>query len=235
MQVYNYAVFPVIIGVSGCKLPRRDPDTLTNVNTVDCPTVGNVTLSIFGYFFGIPGSNPPTVVVGFTPTVGVVLPFVNGTNQSVVTFLLPPGIGADLNVTVRTMHLPRYDLSLFVHSNRLVQVILQPAGISSQPFPHALSYAAPSISNLSGCATSHPNRVARLTDCNRTGGDVVTIFGNNFGTPTSALQVRVLVGGQSCDVQYATESLIHCKLAPGRLLSNTIIIIQFNGTLQFIL
>ncbi len=111
-------------------------------------------------------------------------------------------------------------------------MILQPSGISSQPFPHALSYAAPSISNLSGCATVNPNQVARLNDCNRTGGDVVTIFGNNFGTPTSALQVRVLVGGQGCDVQDATDSLIRCKLSSGRLLSNPIVIIQLNGTVD---
>ena len=101
--MYNYAIFPVITGISGCKPTRRDPDTLAIVTTVDCPTVGNVTLSVTGFFFGIPGPNPPTVVVGVTPTVGIVLPLLNGTNQSVVIFVLPPGIGADLNVTVRVL------------------------------------------------------------------------------------------------------------------------------------
>ncbi len=101
LQLYNYAIFPVITGISGCKPSHRDPDTLAIVATVDCPTVGNVTLSISGFFFGVPGPNPPTILVGLTPTVGIVLQLLNGTNQSVVTFNLPPGIGADLNVTVR--------------------------------------------------------------------------------------------------------------------------------------
>ena len=101
LQLYNYAVFPVITGISGCMPRRRDPDTLAIVNTVDCPTVGNVTLTITGFFFGIPGPNPPIVVVGSTLTSGIILPFFDGTNRSVVTCVLPPGIGADLNVTVR--------------------------------------------------------------------------------------------------------------------------------------
>ena len=119
LQLYNYAVFPVITGVSGCKPTRRDPDTLINVFTVDCPTVGNVILSVYGFFFGVPGPNPPTVLVGLTPTVGVVLPLVNGTNETVITFVLPPGIGADLNVTVRELNCRDF-LSLSAHHNRLI-------------------------------------------------------------------------------------------------------------------
>jgi hypothetical protein len=103
LQLYNYAIFPVITGISGCMPTRRDPDALAIVNTVGCPTVGNVTLSVTGFFFGIPGPNPPIVVVGSASTIGVILPLLDGTNQSVVTFALPPGIGADLNVTVRML------------------------------------------------------------------------------------------------------------------------------------
>ena len=81
---------------------------------------------------------------------------------------------------------------------------------------------------MSGCSAVFPDRATRLNDCNRQGGEVVTLFGRNFGAPPLPL-VLVLIGGQGCEVQDATESRIRCKLSPGRLVSNAIIIIQFNG------
>ncbi len=99
-QLYSYATSPVITGVSGCGPPRQDSDTNFVVSTVDCPTVGGFNMTIAGFFFGFPGLIPPTIVIGLAQTFGNIIPSAAGANQSVVTFVLPPGISADLNVTV---------------------------------------------------------------------------------------------------------------------------------------
>ena len=100
-QLYSYAIFPIITGVSGCGPARQDSDTMIIVSSVDCPTAGGVLMTIVGFFFGTPASAPPIVLVGTAQTVGTVLPSMSSTNQSALTFVLPPGITADLAVTVR--------------------------------------------------------------------------------------------------------------------------------------
>jgi hypothetical protein len=90
----------------------------------------------------------------------------------------------------------------------------------------ALSYALPVLDSLTGCAS--PNATNAVTGCTRTGGDLVTLMGSQFGT----VGMRVLIGGDSCPLDksfLAGESVIRCKLKTGTTLANQIIILQDTG------
>jgi hypothetical protein len=90
----------------------------------------------------------------------------------------------------------------------------------------AISYALPVLESLLGCAS--PNATHAVIGCARTGGDLVTLMGSQFGT----VGMRVLIGGDSCpqDPNFQSgESMVRCKLKTGTTLSNQIIILQDTG------
>ena len=59
----------------------------------------------------------------------------------------------------------------------------------SAPLPF-LSYAAPTLTSITGCL---PDTTTSVIDCDRTGGDVVTIVGQNFGVAEAQVCMYVCV------------------------------------------
>ena len=75
-----------------------------------------------------------------------------------------------------------------------------------------ISYALPSITSIAGCSTQS---TMHATDCQRVGGDVIVIDGDNFGGEGAT----VLVGRGKCGNVTHTPGKEHtqltCRLAAG--------------------
>jgi hypothetical protein len=124
-------------------------------------------------------------------------------NRTSFQFTLPKGSGLQLSLTVRS-------------------------GSSERTLLNALSYSLPNITGLVGCNAASP--VAQIQQCNRTGGDLVTIFGSNFGQGVP----NVLVAGKPCRLQFPLQSNIVCVLPPmpiDHALGNQVIVVQSTGGL----
>jgi hypothetical protein len=95
-----------------------------------------------------------------------------------------------------------------------------------------LYYAAATISSITGCTTSGISTV----DCDRYGGNQITLTGTNFGPADPAAQV--IVGGQLCDnVVHGASGLAYvhkqltCTLRSGTLANVPVLVIQGLGVL----
>jgi hypothetical protein len=96
-----------------------------------------------------------------------------------------------------------------------------------------LSYAAPYVTSIMGCATTSANQI-RAIDCTRTGGDIITVMGTNFG----ASDATVLVGGLRCvnvshDITHPHARLT-CVLPANVGLSRPIIVFAQGSAQQLI-
>ena len=92
-----------------------------------------------------------------------------------------------------------------------------------------VSYAAPSVSSVSGCTDVGSS----TTNCPRAGGQRVTVIGTNFG----ASDAEVLVDGVRCTaVTHAPPPNNHinvsCSLPAGTALSSSLLLVQNNGQLS---
>eukprot|EP00808_Paulinella_micropora_P005719 g34204.t1 len=90
---------------------------------------------------------------------------------------------------------------------------------------YKLSYAPPTLAAIQGCsAAASPSTSAQ--DCPRTGGEILTITGSNFGSSEAV----VLVGGQLCTELSHVAGLEHtkltCRLPRGSGLNKTVMVIQ---------
>ena len=112
---------------------------------------------------------------------------------------------------------------MFLSSFSVVQA--STTGGLSAALENAVSYAAPTVTGLAGCAMS-ANVSSTLVECDRNGDNIVTIYGFNFGPPGA----RVLVGGQLCtQVGSSLETAITCRLKSGTTVTNQIIVVQATG------
>ena len=121
-------------------------------------------------------------------------------SSSQLTCLLPAQAGSNVSVIVTT-------------------------GLSFSQPAALVSYAAASITAISGCSYSFSATV----NCNRAGGDTVTIVGSNFG-PSSP---TVLIDGNECSalLMNGTESGLTCITPAGTQTQRSVILIQSGGSL----
>ena len=95
-----------------------------------------------------------------------------------------------------------------------------------------LSYAAPVFTSIKGCETDPAGTDA--LGCLRTGGDIITIVGSDFGADGAV----VLVGGKSCspvnhiDVGGDFTTTVTCQLGSGTTTDNGIVLLQKGGVTQ---
>jgi len=102
-------------------------------------------------------------------------------------------------------------------------------GISS-----LLSYHRPSVVKVSGCRSDAENPKSAV-DCPRTGGEIITVLGSNFG-PSEPI---VMVGGVACERLTSAESYdqesqdrVMCTLPAGSGSLKSVNIIQINGLIS---
>ncbi len=92
---YDYSIVPQLTNITGCESSRLDDDWNTVVQTVDCPTAGNVKMALYGGNLIL----PLTLSVGGNfITDKQVTP-----DNSALFFTLPPGTGQGLNIVVCTL------------------------------------------------------------------------------------------------------------------------------------
>jgi len=153
------------------------------------------------------------------PHIPVCLFFISNLLFCVSSFLpqircvLPPGSGRSQSVSVTV-----------VRDFRLLY---------SKPEP-LLSYTPPSIVSVTGCGVGKDN--LQTINCRRTGGDILTILGQNFG-PSGA---TILIGGEDClnvihrgtpndDFDRENHESLTCVLNEGFGLEKGVIVLQRNG------
>jgi hypothetical protein len=137
----------------------------------------------------------------------------------------------DSAVTViDTVNFTSFRFELPAGSGVGLTLMVATGGTSSPPLVNALSYALPNVSGIAGCGAVVPSNT--VLNCSRTGRDLLTIIGNNFGPG----QVKVLLSGLPCsnEATLSADTRIVCVLPPmpiGRALANQLIIIQASGGL----
>jgi hypothetical protein len=90
-----------------------------------------------------------------------------------------------------------------------------------------LWYAAANVTSISGCAGGY--QIAKVSECNRLGGDIVTMTGINFGIGSSA-PPSVFIGGTLLDdVNQTSSSTIEVALPKGNRLDTAVLVLQSAG------
>jgi hypothetical protein len=92
---YDFPAAPVIVNITGCARGNIDSDTSVFVNTVNCPTAGNIVMTIVGFNFKL----PLQIQIGpFAVTTSITLS--SQLSPASLFFLLPPGVGQALSIKV---------------------------------------------------------------------------------------------------------------------------------------
>lgn len=191
-DTYSYPQEPFIEVVSGCS--GFDPNTNS---TFDCPTAGDVTLTVAGTGFLAP--------LSFFVN-GRLCPLIHRSNTR-FNCTLPPGTGSGLSVLIK-------------------------AGSQRLDSRARISYARPTVLGVVGCShTEHPS-VPLVTNCSRSGGDVITVVGRNFYH--EGAQVRI--GGIDCtEVTHHANTpheVLYCKTPGGITVMQPVDVFQRYGELS---
>jgi hypothetical protein len=84
-----------------------------------------------------------------------------------------------------------------------------------------LSYAPPQPASVTGCTAAADGLAVR--NCSRSGGQVVTIQGFNFGPEGG----RVFIGNTPCQsLEYVSHRELRCTVPPGTGLGKPVLVIQ---------
>lgn len=179
---YSYPQTPLIYSVEGCTV---DPDNSNR--TINCPTDA-LDESEDQILLTITGEHFGTNIYdsGISISVGTATcgNIASPTPGSVLTCELPAGSGI----------------------NQAVRVV---SGGLFSPRETFVDYASATITSVQGCPTDEGSTT---TDCARTGGDIITISGDNFGVSGAT----VLVGTSQC------TSLSHNSTTPHTSVSCTV-------------
>jgi hypothetical protein len=124
---------------------------------------------------------------------------VSSTSDQQVVCELPPGNGKNVDL-----------------------VVTDSTGLSSFP-ARSLSYSPPSITSVTGCT---PGSDGSPTECARTGGDIITIVGENFGPSGSSK--TVMVGGEVCPTSDDFGNEMTCTLPPGTGADKPVLVLAAN-------
>jgi hypothetical protein len=99
-------------------------------------------------------------------------------------------------------------------------VVVDSSGTPSMPKGY-VGYSPPEITSVAGCTD---NALGSTEDCARSGGNVITINGTNFG-PLGSVRT-VLVGSDVCpfSTENATDTSVICNLRQGRGTAKTVLV-----------
>ena len=196
MTVTNDFEGPFVALLKGCP-SRFDP--VANASIMACPTSGgesNVIEILGSRFCGV----------------GMVDVMVDSRPCQVVGMLADSGCNLDVTAAGVTHDL-LCRLPIGGGANKTVTVTVNGKSTSIP-----ISFAAPTLTGLAGCALplSAPSRA--LSGCSTHGGDRITLFGRDLGHPD--LDVSILIGGRECaDVVFPfpddPQSAVSCLLPPG--------------------
>jgi IPT/TIG domain/Tyrosine-protein kinase ephrin type A/B receptor-like len=194
---------PVVEQVKGC---TSKPSINSNA-TYDCDTSGGTKITIQGQKFCVDGLCETTLLTVYVGT--SVCSDVDVISTNKITCILPPGSGTGSASAVR---------------------ILVSNGAVSEAVP-LLSFAAPLVISVRGCATLSSQR--RIVGCPQSGNVTITISGQYFGPS----QASVRVGRYPCaHVQHGdgvseltTDTALRCTLSAGYGVQLPITVFQFQG------
>jgi hypothetical protein len=172
---YSYPYKPTLTTITGCGPPQNDSVTGILVEATNCPTLGNITLTMYGTNF------IPPFVININAQDKCELPLnydvlVQRNNFSLFTCTLPQATGTILPVSVF-------------------------ASGYTELFQNMISYALPDVQDIFGCTRSYEASRPGIVECNRKGGNVVTIVGSQFGKT----RARALVNGKLCKPKSSSE------------------------------
>lgn len=106
-------------------------------------------------------------------------------------------------------------------------VSVSASSLFSAPVP-LLSYAAPSVTQVVGCQTSSHAGLS-VHGCERSGGDVLTVHGYNFGLSGA----RLFIGATECNATlHIDHSRLLCTVPPGAGADRPVLVLQRNGVLN---
>ncbi len=217
-DTYSYPSAPSITKVTGCT-----PDSFFPSRTTLCPTLGNITLTIFGASL----SESVSIYVD-----GKLCPRTGGeTIVGAITCILPSGTGSNRTVIA-------------------VAPSLRSGTATSLSLPF-LSYARPIITGVKGCDSPN-NFTNNLFNCSRSQLNQLIIQGSYFGLSGARVLVggtecqSVCHGGQLRNASLSSsilfcnttvpailaDSIISCQFPPATTLNRPIQVIQQNAQLN---
>ncbi len=195
-DTYTYPVNPIVDKVEGCGVN-------TNPETSECPTAGQIELTITGSNF----LHPYLTFVDGKPCVSTFVGI--PTSTEVITCTLP--VGSGLNVPI------------FVSARAKFSV---PQYILSYSVPR-ITAVSPLNPGAGGCQQGA--NATTLVGCTRTGGDEIVVEGTNFGLSGSF----AFIGGLLCTDLVHDSTTPHtkvvCKTPPGSRLERVLVIFQYSG------
>jgi hypothetical protein len=118
------------------------------------------------------------------------------------TCITPPGTG--------------YRQTVVAAQNSLVSVPL-----------NTLWYAAANVTSIDGCNGGY--QIDKVSECNRTGGDIVTMTGTNFGVGSTSPPSVFIGGTLLTDVIQTSLSTIEVTLPVGNRLDTAVLVLQSAG------
>ena len=161
-----------------------DPVSISLVFPQNAPTQGNFTVTVVGNNFGLTAAVKATIS-------GNSCPIVNSSthNNSYFECTLPPGVAVNASFVVQSL-------------------------VSGLTATTTYSYAAPSITNVTGCTDNLVD--GSTSNCPNTGGQTITIYGQNFGTIADVASLSVTVGGNACNITAFLQAQVQLTcLLPG--------------------
>jgi hypothetical protein len=163
--------------------------------TFECPTDGGSIL-LTVYGSDFPPANLEILLGSFVcPVVGTPSP-----DQAICE--LPVGIGANLAVVASNLNDPA------------VELISQPKNL--------VSYMPPSVSDISGCAQDIGSTTV---DCDRFGGDNITIVGDNFGQANALVYLCNVLCEPLTHDSVSPHTQLVCTIPPGTQLDAQVIVV----------
>ncbi|KNC46012.1 TKL protein kinase [Thecamonas trahens ATCC 50062] len=188
---------PRLVNLRGCPTVV---DLATNSSRMACPSSGTS-----GTLLQIVGTN----FCGL----GMVAVDIDGVPASIVSFAPNSGCNADA-IHPDGTHVLLVELPRLAGTNRLLSVVVNDKRASLP-----ISFAPPVVTAVTGCGSGASDSGALvLTNCARSGGDRITLYGTDLGYPGA--NVSVMIGSEVCtDITHPLEAkpteAIECSVPPG--------------------
>jgi hypothetical protein len=108
-------------------------------------------------------------------------------------------------------------------------VIVEPGSVGDGD--RLVSYASPEITKITGCQGSSTGSSTTINGCHRTGGDEITLIGENFGSNGATLFIGTTPCLQSRQNESEPHSIAYCITPPG-VDSSLVLLLQEGGSVS---
>lgn len=152
--------------------------------------------------YGTAFATDAQVFVGGLSCTNLIIEDISDPENAAISCVLPGAVGEDMNIIVSS------------------------GPYLSPTYTGLIGYAAPTLTTVFGCTDEDSTTI----DCDRNGGDVLTITGANFGASDSV----VLIGGDQCSnpAHNEDQTEITCTLPTGIARSTAVIVLQNQGQIS---